>query len=201
MKAKFRPLYVMAIIIIIAVAALFNSYNTLQSLDEETHATWSEVLNQYQRRYDLVPNLVNTVKGYTAHEDQLLNEITAARAQVGALHLNAEQLTNSQKVEQFQQVQNQLGQSLSKLIAVSENYPDLKSSQLYENLMIQLEGSENRIAVARGRYIDAIQTYNSYIRRLPGNMIAHALSLAPKAQFTPTPLAEMTTAPQVNLGQ
>ncbi|WP_392564701.1 LemA family protein [Orbus wheelerorum] len=195
---KFKPLYLILVLIIIVGVILFNSFNTIQSDDEKVTASWSEVINQYQRRADLVPNLVNTVKGYTNHEKSVLIDVTEARAKVGAIQVSADQLTDPAVMAKFQQAQQQLSSSLSRLLAVSENYPDLKASSLYSDLMVQLEGCENRIAVARGRYIQAIQNYNSYIRRLPGNLIANYYQLAPKAQFTVENEKQISIAPSVN---
>lgn len=195
---KFKPFYVIIIVIILGGFFLFNSYNTIQTNDEKVAASWSEVLNQYQRRADLVPNLINTVKGYTAHEQKILIEVTEARAKVGSIHLDANQLTDPAMMEKFQQAQSQLSSALSRLIAVSENYPDLKASSLFSDLMVQLEGTENRIAVARGRYITNIQSYNSYIRRIPGKLIADYFDYLPKAQFSVANEQEISTLPQVS---
>ncbi|WP_392560903.1 LemA family protein [Orbus sturtevantii] len=194
---KFKPFYLILALIIIAGVVLFNSYNTIQSDDEKVTASWSEVINQYQRRADLVPNLVSTVKGYTDHEKNILIEVTEARAKVGSIQVNSDQLTDPIVMAKFQQAQQQLSSSLSRLLAVSENYPELKASSLYQDLMVQLEGTENRIAVARGRYIQAIQNYNSYIRRLPGKLIANYYDLASKAQFTVENEKQISTAPIV----
>ncbi|WP_392559041.1 LemA family protein [Orbus mooreae] len=195
---KFKPFYVILLIIIIGAIFLFNSYNTIQSNDEKVAASWSEVLNQYQRRADLVPNLVNTVKGYTAHEQKVLIDVTEARSKVASINIDAGQLTDPAMIEKFQQAQSQLSSALSRLIAVSENYPELKASSLYRDLMVQLEGTENRITVARGRYISAIQVYNSYIRKIPGKLIADYYDYLPKAQFSVANEKEISTAPTVN---
>jgi len=195
---KFKPIYLIFALIIVASFILLNSYNTIQSDDEKVSASWSEVINQYQRRADLVPNLVNTVKGYTDHEKNVLTQVTEARAKVGSIQVNIDQLTDPAVMAKFQQAQQQLSSALSRLIAVSENYPQLKASSLYSDLMVQLEGTENRITVARGRYIAAIQSYNSYIRRLPGKLIANYDDLAPKAQFTVENEKQISTAPTVN---
>jgi len=195
---KFKPIYLIFALIIVASFILFNSYNTIQSDDEKVSASWSEVINQYQRRADLVSNLVNTIKGYTDHEKNVLTQVTEARAKVGSIQVNIDQLTDPAVMAKFQQAQQQLSSALSRLIAVSENYPQLKASSLYSDLMVQLEGTENRITVARGRYIAAIQSYNSYIRRLPGKLIASYYDLAPKAQFTVENEKQISTAPTVN---
>lgn len=198
MKSRIRPIYVLLVIVVIAAFTLFNSYNSIQSMDEKVTASWSEVVNQYQRRADLVPNLVNTVKGYTTHERELLAEVTNARAKVGSVQVNVDQLTDPKAIQQFQAAQKELSSSLSRLIAVSESYPQLKADGLYQNLMTQLEGTENRITVARGRYITSIQEYNSYIRRLPGMLIAQYIDAQPKAQFTVENEQQISQAPQVS---
>lgn len=198
MKNGIRPLYILIVIAVIFGFIFFSAYNTIQTQDEKVATSWAEVVNQYQRRADLVPNLVNTVKGYTNHESQVLIDVTNARAKVGSVQINADQLTDPHAVQQFQQAQQQLSSALSHLIAVSENYPDLKASQLYSDLMQQLEGTENRIAVARGRYITTIQEFNIYIRRFPGAIIAKLIGEQPKAQFTVENEKAISTAPQVS---
>ncbi|GAA5103680.1 LemA family protein [Orbus sasakiae] len=195
---KFKPFYVILILIVVGAFMLFNSYNSIQSHDEKVAASWSEVLNQYQRRADLVPNLVNTVKGYTQHEKEVLLQVTQARAKVGSIQVNVDQLTDPEVIAKFQQAQQQLSSSLSRLIAVSESYPDLKANPLYQDLMAQLEGTENRISVARGRYIESIQDYNTYIRRLPAKLIADYLDVKPKAQFAVENEKQISTPPVVS---
>ena len=128
-------------------------YNAMQAGDEQVKAAWSEVLNQYQRRADLVPNLVSTVKGYASHEASVLTQVTEARAKVGSVQLNADQLDDEQAVQRFQKAQGELSSALSRLLVVTENYPQLKADGLFKDLLTQLEGTENRIAVARGRYV------------------------------------------------
>lgn len=199
MKVKLS--YIIIAILLVCCFALFSAYNTIQSEDESVSASWSEVLSQYQRRADLIPNLVNTVKGYTDNEKALLTEITEARAKVGSIQINAEQLSDRALFEQFQKAQANLGSALSRLIAVNENYPDLKSSPLYQDLMTQLEGTENRITVARGRYIDSIRSYNSHIRKFPAKLIADYLGLQTKLQFTVENEKQISTPPVVNFGQ
>jgi LemA protein len=150
-------------------------YNEIQGLDEETNAAWSEVLNQYQRRADLIPNLVNTVKGYAAHERETLEAVTQARAQVGTITATPELLKDSAAFQKFQQVQRELSSALSRLLAVAEQYPDLKASENFRDLQSQLEGTENRIAVARKRYIDKVAEYNKAVRFFPTNLTAKFL--------------------------
>jgi Uncharacterized conserved protein len=198
---KVKPFYIIIVLIIVGALVFFNNYNSIQSQDEKVAASWAEVLNQYKRRADLVPNLVNTVKGYAEHEKTVLTEVTEARAKVGSVQLNADQLTDPALFAKFQQVQSQLSSALSHLIAVSENYPDLKANTLYQDLMSQLEGSENRIAVARGRYIETVQTFNSYIRKLPTKWVADILGEQPKQQFTVENEKQISNAPVVNFGQ
>ncbi|MEO7432035.1 MAG: LemA family protein, partial [Dokdonella sp.] len=147
-------------------------YNSIQSKDEGVKAAWSEVVNQYQRRADLVPNLVNTVKGYATHEEEVFVKVTEARAQVGKIVLSADDLADEAKIKQFQAAQGELSSALSRLMAISENYPQLKADGLFQNLQAQLEGTENRVTVARNRYITTIQDYNTFVRSFPQNITA-----------------------------
>lgn len=144
--------------------------NNIPTLDEQTKATWSQVENQYQRRSDLIPNLVNTVKGYAAHERETLNSVTQARAKVGSIQVDGNILNNPQQLQQFEQAQRQLTSALSRLMVVAERYPDLKANQNFLALQSQLEGTENRISVARRDYIAAIQQFNTEIRTFPGKL-------------------------------
>ncbi len=159
-------------------------YNTLQVKDEAVTASWSEVQNQYQRRADLVPNLVNVVKGYAKHEEQVLTEVTQARANVAGLKVDKEVLEDPALFEKYQQAQAQMTSALSRLIAVSENYPDLKANEQFRDLQVQLEGTENRIAVARNRYITAVQDFNSYSRQFPQVMTAKVIGMETKPNFS-----------------
>jgi LemA protein len=152
-------------------------YNSLQAKDEAVNAAWSEVENQYQRRADLVPNLVNVVKGYAKHEKDVLVQVTQARASVASLKIDAQTLQDPAAFQKFQQAQAQLGSALSRLIAVSENYPDLKANQQFLDLQAQLEGTENRIAVARKRYISTVQDYNTYVRQFPQSLTAKVIGM------------------------
>jgi len=142
-------------------------YNDIQRLDEQVKAAWSETLNQYQRRAELVPKLVNSVNAYMVNERAVLTQVTEARSKVGSLQISAKDLDNPERMKQFEQAQGQLSSALSRLIAVSENYPQLKSDGLFRDLMTQLEGTENRIATERGRYVKAVQAYNLAIRQFP----------------------------------
>ena len=149
---KSKLLLLILILIIVGGFFFFKDYNSIQTQDEKVAASWSEVINQYKRRADLVPNLVNTVKGYATHEKDVFTQVTDARAKVGSIQINADQLSDPALFSKFQQAQSELSSALSRLIAVSENYPELKANTLYQDLMSQLEGTENRITVARGRY-------------------------------------------------
>lgn len=159
-------------------------YNTLQVKDEAVTASWSEVQNQYQRRADLVPNLVNVVKGYAKHEEKVLTEVTQARANVAGLKVDKEVLEDPALFQKYQQAQAQMTSALSRLIAVSENYPDLKANEQFRDLQVQLEGTENRIAVARNRYITTVQDFNSYSRQLPQVMTAKVIGMHTKPNFS-----------------
>lgn len=159
-------------------------YNTMQVKDEAVTAAWSEVQNQYQRRADLVPNLVNVVKGYAKHEEQVLTEVTQARANVAGLKVDKEVLEDPALFQKYQEAQGQLTGALSRLIAVSENYPDLKANEQFRDLQVQLEGTENRIAVARNRYITTVQDYNAYVRQFPQVMTAKVIGMHTKPNFS-----------------
>lgn len=171
-------------------------YNTLQVKDEAVTAAWSEVQNQYQRRADLVPNLVNVVKGYAAHEEQVLTEVTQARANVAGLKVDQAVLEDPALFQHYQEAQAQMTGALSRLIAVSENYPDLKANQQFRDLQVQLEGTENRIAVARNRYITTVQDFNAYSRQFPQVMTAKVIGMDTKPNFSADQNAQ--TAPTVS---
>ncbi|MBQ4854489.1 LemA family protein [Rhodanobacter sp. B2A1Ga4] len=175
-------------------------YNAIQKQDEAVKAAWSEVLNQYQRRADLVPNLVNTVKGYAQHEEKVFVEVTQARAKVGSLQVNADSLNDPQKLKQFQAAQGELGSALSRLMVVSENYPQLKADGLFQNLQAQLEGTENRVTVARNRYVQAVQAYNGMIRTFPNNLTAKIFGYQVKPNFSVENEQAISTAPKVDFG-
>jgi len=159
-------------------------YNTLQAKDESVIGAWSEVQNQYQRRADLVPNLVNVVKGYAKHEEQVLTEVTQARANVAGLKVDKEVLENPELFKKYQEAQSQMTSALSRLLAVTENYPDLKANEQFRDLQVQLEGTENRIAVARNRYISTVQDYNTYVRQFPQAMTAKVIGMDTKENFS-----------------
>ena len=176
-------------------------YNTLQAQDEAIKASWAEVLNQYQRRSDLVPNLVNTVKGYAAQEKEVLIQVTEARAKVGSIQMDANSLNDPAAMERFSEAQGALTSSLSRLLLVTENYPQLKSDALFRDLQAQLEGTENRITVARNRYIQAVQSYNTTVRSFPSNLAAMVFGQQVKPSFTVENEKAVSTAPAVNFGQ
>ncbi len=176
-------------------------YNTFQALDEEAKASWAEVLNQYQRRADLVPNLVNTVKGYAAHEDKVLTDVANARAKVGGMQVTPELINDPQAFAKFQEAQGQLTSALSRLLAVSENYPNLKADQGFRDLQAQLEGTENRITVARNRYIETIKNYNVAVRSFPQNLTAMMFGYKTKASFTVEDEKAISVAPTVDFEQ
>ncbi len=175
-------------------------YNTLQVTDEQIKAAWSEVVNQYQRRADLVPNLVNVVKGYAAHEQAILTQVAEARARVGSIQVTPELLNDEQAFARFQAAQGQLTSSLSRLLAVAENYPQLKADGVFRDLQAQLEGTENRITVARNRYIKAVQDYNVTVRSFPSNLTAMVFGYQTKPNFSVENEQAISNAPRVDFG-
>ena len=184
----------------LAVAATLSGcgYNTLQSTDEQIKAAWSEVLNQYQRRADLVPNLVNTVKGFAEQEKEVLTRVTEARARVGSMQATPALINDAQAFAKFQAAQGELSGALSRLLVVSENYPQLKSDANFRDLLAQLEGTENRITVARNRYIKSVQEYNVTVRSFPSNLTAMAFGFAVKPNFTVENEAAIAVPPKVD---
>ncbi len=175
-------------------------YNKLQTTDEQIKASWSEVLNQYQRRADLVPNLVNVVKGYAAHEKEVLEAVTEARARVGSIQATPALINDPQAFAKFQAAQGQLSSALSRLLVVSENYPQLKADNLFRDLQAQLEGTENRITVARNRYIQAVQEYNVTVRQFPSNLTAKLFGYKIKPNFTVENEQALSKPPTVDFG-
>ena len=173
-------------------------YNNLQSQDEGVKAAWSEVVNQYQRRADLIPNLVNTVKGYAAQEQKVLIGVTEARAKVGSMQVTPEVLNDPELFRKYQAAQGELSGALKSLLAVTENYPQLKSDQNFRDLQSQLEGTENRITVARNRYIAAVQSYNVTVRQFPANLTAKMFGFQVKPNFTVANEQQISTAPTVS---
>ncbi|MFZ1546476.1 MAG: LemA family protein [Candidatus Nitrotoga sp.] len=173
-------------------------YNTLQSTDEQIKSSWAEVLNQYQRRADLVPNLVNTVKGFAAQEQAVLLGVTNARAKVGSVQVTPELINNEQALAKFQAAQGELTSALSRLLVVSENYPQLKSDANFRDLQAQLEGTENRITVARNRYIKTVQDYNIIVRSFPSNLTAMIFGFKVRPTFTVENEKEISKPPTVD---
>src|SRR6185295_3249827 len=174
-------------------------YNNIPTLEEQAKAKWGDVQNNYQRRADLIPNLVATVQGYAKQEKDVLTSVIEARAKATQVRIDASQLTDPEKVKQFQDAQNQLSGALGRLIAISENYPDLKSNQNFLALQSQLEGTENRIAVARRDFIEAVRAYNTEIRTFPGQIWAMIRGSKPMAEFTANDDAQKP--PQVKFGK
>ncbi|PTU31671.1 LemA family protein [Stenotrophobium rhamnosiphilum] len=175
-------------------------YNSLQQQDEGIKASWAEVLNQYQRRADLVPNLVNTVKGYAQQEKDVLLGVTEARAKVGSINVTPDMVNDEAKLKQFSQAQGELSGALSRLLVVTENYPQLKSDTLFRDLQAQLEGTENRITVARNRYIEEIKVYNTTVRSFPTNLTAKMFGMAVKPNFTVENEKAISAPPKVDFG-
>lgn len=173
-------------------------YNSIQTQDEQVKSAWSEVLNQYQRRADLIPNLVNTVKGYAAQEQTVLLGVTQARAKVGSIQMTPELANDPAALKKFQDAQGELSGALSRLLVVTENYPQLKSDQNFRDLQAQLEGTENRITVARNRYIQSVQGYNSFIRSFPVNLTAMMFGYKTKANFAVENEAAISKPPAVD---
>ena len=175
-------------------------YNAFQSLDEEAKASWSEVLNQYQRRADLVPNLVSVVKGYAEHEKEVLTDVANARSKVGSMQVTPELLNDPEAFARFQAAQGQMTSALSRLMAVVENYPNLKADQGFRDLQAQLEGTENRITVARNRYIASIKDYNVLVRSFPNNLTAMMFGYKTKPSFTVENEKAISSAPKIEFG-
>jgi LemA protein len=176
-------------------------YNTIQTQDEAVKASWSEVVNQYQRRADLIPNLVNTVKGFAAQEEKVLVGVTEARARATSIQVTPELLNNPQALQKFQAAQGDLTTALKSLLMVTENYPQLKSDQNFRDLQAQLEGTENRITVARNRFIEATREYNTLVRSFPSNLTAMLFGHKVKPSFTVANEAEISKPPEVNFGR
>jgi LemA protein len=188
--------------LVLAVTALAGcGYNDIQRSDEQVKSAWSEVLNQYQRRNDLVPNLVNTVKGFAAQEQQVLTQVTEMRSRVGSIQATPELINDPAAFRKFQEAQAQMTQALSRLLVVAENYPQLKSDANFRDLQAQLEGTENRIAVARNRYIKAVQEYNVLIRQFPVNLTAMMFSYQTKPNFAVEDEKAIAKPPTVDFGK
>lgn len=192
-----KGLIVLVVLVVVAIGfySFFKgTYNTMVTMQEGVSASWSNVENQYQRRSDLIPNLVNTVKGYAAHESQTLEAVTEARANATKITLSVDNM-NEESLKKFNQAQGEVSSALSKLLAVSESYPDLKANQNFLELQSQLEGTENRISTERKRFNEVVQGYNSYVRNFPRNIIASMFGFEPKPYFAAEAGAE--TAPKV----
>ena len=188
-------------ILILSLTLSGCGYNTIQSKDEEVSAQWAEVVNQYQRRADLVPNLVNVVKGYAAHEKEVLEAVTVARSKVGSIQMTPELVNDEQAFARFQAAQGELTSALSRLLVVSENYPQLKADGSFRDLQAQLEGTENRVTVARQRYITSVKEYNVTVRTFPNNLTAMLFSYKTKPTFTVENEKAISTAPKVDFGK
>lgn len=190
------------IITLVACIALLGTggcgYNTIQQQDEQTTAAWSDVVNQYKRRADLIPNLVNVVKGYASHEEEVLTKVTEARTKATSVTVDASVLSNEEAFKRFQEAQGALSGSLSRLLAVAENYPQLKADANFRDLQAQIEGTENRITVARTRYIEAVRGYNITIRSFPSNLTAKMFGYSVKPNFTVENEKEIAEPPKVS---
>lgn len=175
-------------------------YNNLQALDEDTNAKWSEVVNQYQRRADLVPNLVSVVERYAKHEQDVFTQVASARAAAGSVQLTPEALNDPNAMQKYQEAQAQMTSALSRLMMVSEQYPALKADAMFQDLQAQLEGTENRITVARNNYIQSVQGYNTTVRQFPTNITAKIFGMSTKANFSVENEKAISTAPTVSFG-
>jgi len=193
---------IVTLVLTVAVALSLGGcgYNALQSADENINATWSEVVNQYQRRADLIPNLVETVKGFASQEQAVLLGVTEARAKVGSIQATPEMVNDPAALDKFNAAQGDLSSALSRLLVVVENYPQLKSDANFRDLQAQLEGTENRITVARQRYINAVREYNVTVRTFPSNLTAMVFGFKTKPQFTVENEREIAKPPKVEFG-
>ena len=196
-----RQLLLKLMPIMLALNLTACGYNQFQTQDEEAKAAWAEVLNQYQRRADLVPNLVSVVKGYASHEKEVFTQVAEARSKVGSMQVTADVLNDPAAFAKFQAAQGQLTSALSRLMAVSENYPNLKADQGFRDLQAQLEGTENRVTVARNRYISTIKDYNVSVRSFPNNLTAMMFGYKTKPSFTVDNEKTISTAPKVDFGK
>ena len=193
-----RRLWLATLALTVTLALSGCGYNQFQKLDEEVKASWSEVLNQYQRRADLIPNIVATVKGEANFEQETLTKVVEARAKATSIQATPELVNDPEAFNKFQQAQGELSSALSRLLVVSENYPNLKANQGFQDLRVQLEGTENRITVARNRYIQSVQDYNVLVRSFPSNLTAMAFSYPLKASFTVQNEAQISQPPAVS---
>lgn len=196
--SSMKKTLLLSLLLALTLALSGCGYNRIQLADEQVQANWSEVLNQYQRRADLVPNLVNTVKGYASHEQEVLTRVTEARAKVGSTQATPELLNDEAAFAKYQQAQRELTSALSRLLVVAENYPQLKADAGFRDLQAQLEGTENRITVARNRYIQSVRDYNVTVRSFPVNLTAKLFSYKPKPNFSVENEAQISKPPTVN---
>lgn len=192
-----KRFFLLAVLPILSLMLTGCGYNEIQRLDEQVKAAWSQTLNQYERRAELVPKLVNSVNAYMVNERTVLTQVTEARSRVGSIQLRVEDLDNPELMQRFEQAQSQLSSALSRLLAVSENYPQLKADGLFRDLMTQLEGTENRIATERGRYVQAIQQYNQYIRQFPTLITAKVFGYKVKENYGVSRQEEIMRDPEV----
>ena len=195
-----RRLAGISLVLALAMPLSGCGYNDFQRLDEATKASWSEVLNQYQRRADLIPNIVATVKGEANFEQETLTKVIEARSKATSIQATPELINDPEAFNKFQQAQGELSGALSRLLVVTENYPNLKANQGFQDLRVQLEGSENRVTVARNRYIEAVRNYNVLARSFPSNLTAMLFGYEPKPGFTVANEAEIATPPRVDFG-
>lgn len=195
-----RTIWRNAFIVVMLLGLSGCGYNKFQTLDEEVKAHWSEVLNQYQRRADLVPNLVNTVKGYASHEREVLEQVTEARSRVGSIQATPELVADEAAMSRFLEAQGQMTSALSRLLVVAENYPQLKADANFRDLQAQLEGTENRITVARNRYIQAVKEYNVTVRSFPSNLTAMMFGYETKPSFAVEDEKAIAAPPKVDFG-
>ena len=198
MKTRFLNLLLICVALASTLTLSGCGYNQFQALDEQTKSAWAEVLNQYQRRADLVPNIVATVKGEAAFEQDTLTKVVEARAKATSMQVTPETLNNPEAFKKFQAAQGELSSALSRLLVVTENYPNLKANQGFQDLRVQLEGTENRITVARNRYIKTVQDYNILARSFPNNLTAMIFSYNVKPNFTVENEAQISKPPAVS---
>lgn len=200
-KSIVKPLVLSVVLATSATGLSGCGYNNLQAQDEQVTAAWSEVVNQYQRRDDLVPNLVKVVKQYADQEQEVFTEVAAARSRAGSIQLTPEVLNDPEAMANYQAAQAEMTGALSRLMAVSERYPELKSDKLFQDLQAQLEGTENRITVARNRYIQEVQSYNTTVRQFPTNITAKVFGMDTKPNFSVENEEAISTAPKVDFGE
>lgn len=197
-KSMIKNIFLASSIALASVSMTGCGYNTLQTQDESVTAAWSDVVNQYQRRADLFDNLVEVTKKYASQEKEVFTEVANARSAAGSIQMTPEMLNDPAAMQKFQDAQAQMGSALSRLLAVSENYPELKSDRLFENLQQEIAGTENRIAVARKRYIEAVQAYNGTVRKFPTNLTAMVFGMDKKENFSVENETQISQAPKID---